>query len=59
MTPARIENDWYVLHEGNRVAGPFQTNGEAWRWIDRQQGEPLNPAQKRSDWIASKIGGIA
>jgi hypothetical protein len=30
---------------------------EAWRWIDRHQGEPISPAEKKSDWIASKILG--
>lgn len=41
-------------------AGPFATHAEAWRRIDRHQGEPISTAEKRSDWITSKIlGGSA
>ncbi len=57
MTPAQIDNDWYVLHGDVMIAGPFQTNGEAWRWIDRQSGEPINRAQSVSEWVFHQQAG--
>lgn len=44
-------------HGAVDIAGPFATMAEAWRWIDRRVDEPINPAEKKSDWIASKILG--
>lgn len=42
------------------IVGPFATMAEAWRWIDRHEGEAISPAEKKSDWIAGKIlGGAA
>lgn len=35
----------------------FKTHAEAWRFIDKQNLEPLNPQEKKSDWIAEQILG--
>lgn len=60
MTPKQIGDEWFVhyrlCHE-DLVAGPFKTNCEAWRWIDRFTGQPISPAEKKSEWIAAKIIG--
>lgn len=37
------------------VAGPFDTNGAAWRAIDRIMSEPVNPAEKRTDFATQKF----
>lgn len=53
--------DRFVVIEGHSpndsrmVAGPFPTNAEAWRALDRLEGEPISPAEKRADWISTKI----
>lgn len=60
MNPKQIGPDWVVMDGEKRLAGPFQTNAEAWRWIDRQFGSPISPSEKKTEWIASKIlGGAA
>ncbi len=55
MTPAEIDGSWYVLLRGERVAGPFQSNSEAWRWIDRQEGQPVSAAEKRAEWVFEQM----
>jgi hypothetical protein len=42
-------------NDSRMVAGPFPTNAEAWRALDRLEGEPISPAEKRADWISTKI----
>lgn len=46
-----------LVGTGSILAGPFETQAEAWRWIDRHSGEPISPAEKKSDWIVGKILG--
>jgi hypothetical protein len=38
------------------VAGPFNTNAEAWRWVERHEGGPINPSQKRAEFGFSQFG---
>lgn len=43
------------------VAGPFSTNSEAWRWIERHEGEPVSASEKRAEFgfaQAAKGGGL-
>lgn len=46
---------WIVVSRGETLAGPFPTNAEAWRAADRIEGSPISPAEKRADWISTKI----
>lgn len=46
---------WIVVSGGETLAGPFPTNAEAWRAADRIEGSPISPAEKRADWISTKI----
>ena len=56
MTPQRDENgEWVVASGGKVIAGPFERNADAWRWIDRRLGEPINQSEKIGDWISQKI----
>ncbi|MEY9780344.1 hypothetical protein ABIA23_001746 [Sinorhizobium fredii] len=55
MTPTRIEDEWFVCRGSERLAGPFKTNGEAWRWIDRHEGEPISRGEDVSEWVWSKM----
>ncbi|MCF6124374.1 hypothetical protein EN904_14815 [Mesorhizobium sp. M7A.F.Ca.CA.001.07.2.1] len=48
--------DGFVVVDGTAtLAGPFPTNAEAWRAADRLDGSPISPAEKRADWISTKI----
>jgi hypothetical protein len=35
---------------GNIILASFQTHAEAWRYVDRCNGEPISPSEKRSDY---------
>ncbi len=63
MTVISTPDGWIVTYSAKSktvLAGPFPTMSEGWRWIDRHAGEPLSPAEKKSDWVTSKIlGGSA
>src|SRR5262249_37305326 len=50
VTPQRCSPDaWQVIDStGNVLAGPFKTNAAAWRWIDRQNGEPISRSEGHS-----------
>ncbi|SHF60362.1 hypothetical protein SAMN02745157_2520 [Kaistia soli DSM 19436] len=37
------DGGWQVTSAGAVLAGPFPTMAEAWRWIDRYEGEPITP----------------
>ena len=39
MKVDQINDAWHVIDGGKIVAGPFVYHVEAWRWIDRYQGE--------------------
>ena len=57
MTPKQIGAEWFVTRGAYQLAGPFPTNAEAWRWIDRQSGSPISPSEKKTEWIASEMLG--
>lgn len=40
---------------GSILAGPFETSSEAWRWIDRQEGQPVSAAEKRAEWVFEQM----
>lgn len=55
MTVIEVFTDnWGVQDDGLLIASGFRTNAEAWRWIDRHQGEPVSKAEDTADWIAQK-----
>lgn len=37
------------------IAGPFKTNSDAWRWLDRQTGEPISRSEKTSEYLFAKM----
>ncbi|TJU87603.1 MAG: hypothetical protein E5Y15_08355 [Mesorhizobium sp.] len=55
MTVIETESGFVVVDGDKVLAGPFPTNAEAWRASDRMDGSPVSPAEKRADWIATKI----
>ena len=45
VTPQRMEDGRW------QVAGTiFDTNAQAWRWIDRQSNEPVSRSEDTGDW---------
>ena len=48
---ARCGNLWKAVNDPF-IAGPFATNSEAWRWIDRctNEGGPEGDHAGRQDW---------
>lgn len=51
MTAIQDENrKWLVVNGAKMLAGPFETSSEAWRWIDRYTGQPLNKSEKTAEW---------
>ncbi len=43
--------DGWIVHspQGEVLAGPFPTNAEAWRALDRIERQPVSPQEKRTD----------
>ena len=43
---------WEVVDALGNSVGPgyFETHAEAWRWIERREGEPISPGEKRSEY---------
>lgn len=38
------------------VAGrTFDTNAQAWRWIDRQEGSPISRSEDVAEWVFGKM----
>ncbi|MCI0998941.1 hypothetical protein HWD97_02475 [Ochrobactrum sp. C6C9] len=50
----------YVANaHGGIMAGPFETNAQAWRAADRISGEPVSRSEKVSMWINEQNGDAA
>ena len=55
MTVREISGGWYVVEGDDVVAGPFETNAEAWRRLDRCLNEPHNAKEYRHDWASMRF----
>jgi hypothetical protein len=51
MTVEQRSDGWVVIAGEQVLAGPFATNAQAWRWIDRHDGEPISSREKVSQWM--------
>lgn len=55
MTIVRTDDGWVVQAADLRViAGPFATNAEAWRALDRIERQPASPQEEKTDWLWSQ-----
>jgi hypothetical protein len=53
-----VAKDNYVADDdGRRIAGPFESNAAAWRWIDRHTNEGLED-QHRFNQIGRAYDGL-
>ncbi|MBV2144423.1 hypothetical protein KUG47_13055 [Falsochrobactrum sp. TDYN1] len=51
------DGKYLVMNGGNVVAGPFDTNSEAWRALDRLSGQSVSKAEDTSEWVWNKMAG--
>lgn len=45
--------------EGVEIAGPFNTHSAAWRWVDRNEGQPVSRSESLGIFIRESNGGVA
>ena len=60
MSPLKIGDKWFVFYthaDEDRRVGPFSTNAEAWRWIERCEGQPISKAEARGEWVLEQMAG--
>jgi hypothetical protein len=55
MTVIESANGWAVAHNSRVVADGFTSNAAAWRWIDRQEGQPISRAESVAEWVWQKM----
>lgn len=48
------DGKWAVMNGSDLLAGPFETSAEAWRWIDRHEGEPISKGESTAQWLWDK-----
>jgi hypothetical protein len=41
---------WLVIH-GDRIVATFATNREAWRHVDRMNGDPISRSEHVAEWL--------
>lgn len=46
---------WDVIENGVVLAS-FASNAEAWRFVDRRDGDPVSRSEHVASWIMSQIG---
>jgi hypothetical protein len=49
------DGKWAVMSGIEMLAGPFDTSSEAWRWIDRYEGEPVSRGEQTAEWVFRKM----
>jgi hypothetical protein len=42
---------WVVIDRNIIIAGPFDTNAQAWRWLDRHTGSPICRSESVAEWL--------
>lgn len=53
LTVTETRNGWSVVAAGV-ILKTFATNAQAWRWVDRHQGDIVSRAEAVSEWIWDK-----
>lgn len=48
------DRGFFVVDGLDVLAGPFETNAQAWRWIDRSEGVPISRSEAVSEWLFNK-----
>jgi hypothetical protein len=54
MTVEQRDDGWFVVEDARVIGGPFVTNAQAWRWIDRNAGLPVSRSESVADWFFHK-----
>ena len=50
----RISKTNCIVQDGKVIAGPFETNREAWRALDKLNNEAVGAKESRHDWYIDK-----
>lgn len=50
LTVDKTRNGWSVIGAGV-ILKTFATNAQAWRWIDRRQGDIVSRSEAVSEWM--------
>jgi hypothetical protein len=53
LTVTETRNGWSVVGAGF-ILRTFETNAQAWRWLDRRQGDVISRSEAVSEWIWEK-----
>ena len=53
LTVTETRDGWSVVAAGV-ILKTFATNAQAWRWIDRYQGDIVSRSEAVSEWIATR-----
>jgi hypothetical protein len=53
-TVAGVDGAWCVIESAHILADPFETNAEAWRWLDWHEGQPVSRREKVGEWFYSE-----
>jgi hypothetical protein len=48
---AGTDGAWCVFEGAHTLAGPFESNAEAWRWLDRHEGQPVSRSEAVGEWM--------
>jgi hypothetical protein len=43
--------EWCVFEGAQTLAGPFEMNAEAWRWLDRYEGSRVSRSEDVGEWM--------
>jgi hypothetical protein len=54
MTVEKRGEQWWIVLPTGEPIGPFSTNADAWRYIDRQEGSPISKGEDTAEWISKK-----
>lgn len=49
------KNKFRVIANDGTILAEDLSNSDAWRFVDRHEGEPINHAQRESDWFWKNI----
>ena len=56
MKPVEVfTGNWGIIENGVLIVSGLRTNADAWRWIDRQIGDPISRSEKVSEFVWDRM----
>jgi hypothetical protein len=50
-TVTKAKNGNWLVKQNGAVVAKCKTNAEAWRIVDRKEGEPISQSEKTTEWL--------